>query len=458
MTAFDYARQKSATFENELFDFLRIPSISTDPAYREDCAQAAKWLAEKMTSIGLHAEVIPTQRHPLVYAEWLEAGEDAPTVLIYGHYDVQPAVVEDGWDTEPFEPIVREGIVYARGATDDKGQMYTHLKAVESLLNSEEGLPVNVKFLIEGEEESGGESIARYVAENPEKLKADVCLISDTSMADINQPVIVYALRGVVAFEVIVRGPSSDLHSGMFGGTVHNPVQALAEIIAQLHNDDGSVAVPGFYDHVRVLGDEERQAIAKVPYTNVDWAQDTGAVLPWGEADYTLQERIGARPTLEINGMAGGYFGAGIKAIIPAEARAKMTCRLVADQDPDTIMGLVEKYLKKITPPTVTLEINRFGGAHGAQVDINDPMMQVAIQAYEAGWGAKPVFKREGGSLPIVADFQNKLNLPVILMGFGLNSDGLHGPNEHYSLEMFHKGIQTSITFLQRLAQQKKTG
>ena len=452
-TAQQYALKHANRFRSELHELLRIPSVSTDKDYAAECKKAAEWTANQLASIGLSAEVIPTGRHPLVYAEWMGAGPDKPTVLIYGHYDVQPASKEDGWDTEPFEPVERDGKIWGRGTTDDKGQFFAHVKAVESLLQAEGKLPVNVKFIIEGEEESGGESIAKFVHDHPDRLAADVCVISDGSMANKGIPVIVYALRGITAFEVTVYGPKQDLHSGMFGGTVHNPAQALAEIISKLHKEDGTVAVPGFYDDVRILGDNERTELEKVPYTRQAWEADTGAPEPWGESDYTIQERIGARPTLEINGMASGYWGNGVKAIVPEKAWAKISCRLVADQDPATISKLCQDYIMAIAPTTVRVEIKQFAvGTSSPQVDIDTPMMQAAIRAYEKGWGAAPVFKREGGSLPIVGDFQKVLQIPVILMGFGLNTDGLHGPNEHMHIDMFHKGIDTSIVFLNEVA------
>lgn len=448
-----YATDNSQTFREQLFDLLRIPSVSTDPAYKEKVKEAANWLVDDLNRIGLSAELIETANHPLVYAEWMNAGDNAKTILFYGHYDVQPAVKEDGWDTEPFDPTVKNDVVYARGSTDDKGQMFIHLKAVEAFLQSGVPLPCNVKFILEGEEESGGESIAKYISENAEKLKADVCVVSDTSMASMDEPVIINGLRGIVGFEITVTGPSQDLHSGMYGGTVHNPVQALAEIIAQLHDDAGRITVPGFYDNVRELTAEDRQAINATEWDNIVWAKDTGAPLPWGEADFTLLERIGARPTLDINGFVGGYYGEGSKSIIPAKATAKITCRLVADQDPVKIEETVVKHLKNITPPTVKSDVKvKHTAVPAALVDITNPAITAAITAYEEAWGAKPIFKREGGSIPVVGQLQRELNMPVVLMGFGLNTDGLHGPNEHFSLKMFDKGILTTIRFIQEYA------
>ncbi|MGB7338961.1 MAG: dipeptidase [Phototrophicaceae bacterium] len=453
-TSLEYAQTNATRFEDELIDLLKIQSVSTDAAFSGQIREAADWLIEEFKKIGLSTDLIEIEgHHPIVYAEWMGAGSEAKTVLIYGHYDVQPAVMEDGWETDPFEPVRKDdGFLYARGATDDKGQFYTHVKAVEALLKTDD-LPVNVKFIIEGEEEAGGEAIAQYVQNNPEKLAADVCVISDTSMQDIENPVIINALRGGITFEVTVIGPRQDLHSGMFGGTIHNPAQALAEIITKLHKDDGSVAVSGFYDDVLELTEAEREEIAQVSWDNVDWSEATGATVPWGEEDYSLLERIGARPTLEITGMASGYYGDGSKSIVPHKAIAKISCRLVANQNPQDIEKKVIKFIEKIAPPTIQIKVKSLrAGALPALIKTDTPAMQAAIAAYEKGWGAKPIFKREGGSIPIVSDFQSVLNLPVIMMGFGLNSDNLHGPNERFNLEMFHKGIATSIYFLREVA------
>lgn len=446
--ALDFAHAHAARFRQELADLLRIPSISTDPAYAQEMIQASDWLVKHLNAIGLRAERIDTQRHPMVYAEWMNAG-DAPTVLIYGHYDVQPADKGDGWHTAPFEPVEHEGKIYARGATDDKGQFFAHVKAVEALLQADGKLPVNVKFIIEGEEEAGSASIRHFIDTQPDQLQADVCIISDTSMVNIDQPVIINALRGGIAFELRVTGPRQDLHSGMFGGTVHNPALALAEILSQLHHPDGRVAVPGFYDDVRPLTDDERAAINALNWTESDWQEATGAPAPWGESGYSLLERIGARPTLEISGMSSGYTGSGFKSIVPGSASAKIGCRLVADQDPQRVFERIRTYIEQITPPTVQVDLTWGRGFPASLVNIDHPVMQTAVQAYESGWGARPVFKREGGSIPIVGDFQQKLGLPVVLMGFGLDSDNLHGPDEHFSIAMFERGIATSIAFLQ---------
>jgi acetylornithine deacetylase/succinyl-diaminopimelate desuccinylase-like protein len=453
--ALEYAKQHATDFRQQLYELLHIPSVSTLPQNAGAVRQAAEWLANNMAQAGIeNVEIIETGGHPVIYGDWLHA-VDAPTVLIYGHYDVQPAEMADGWDTDPFEPVEKDGKVYARGATDDKGQAFTHVKAIESLLKAEDGLPVNVKFVIEGEEEIGSPNLASFLAEHQARLRADVCVISDSGILAEDQPSIVYSLRGLVALEVEVRGPSVDLHSGMYGGAVHNPVQALAEIIAQLHDPTGRVTVPGFYDDVIELSADERAELKKTDIPPESWTERTGAPADWGEPTFTIRERIGARPTLEINGMAGGFYGDGVKTVLPARAIAKITCRLVADQKPDVIFEAIKAHIEAITPASVTVEVRKLrGSGHPALVDIHTPAMQAAIQAYERSWGKPPVFMREGGSIPIVADFQQILDLPVVLMGFGLNTDGAHGPNEHFNLTMFHKGIDASMHFLAAIAEQ----
>jgi acetylornithine deacetylase/succinyl-diaminopimelate desuccinylase-like protein len=451
-SAHEYAAENFDRFQHQLFDFLKIPSVSTSPEYADDVERAAEWLAKDMRSIGLQVTVYPTEGHPIVYAEWTEAGETAPTVLVYGHYDVQPAAVGDGWHSAPFEPEKRDGKIYARGSSDDKGQVFTHIKAAESLLATGKP-PVNLKFLIEGEEEISSLHLVEFIHEHSELLRADVCVISDSGMPTEDQPSIVYALRGIIALELDVFGPANDLHSGTFGGAVHNPLQALAEMIAQLHTPDGRVAVPGFYDDVLPLSDTERAELKTSAWTEEGWREATGTPQSWGEAEYAIHERTGARPTLEINGMAGGFFETGFKAVLPARAWAKISCRLVANQNPERIGELVKDYIQHITPPTVRSVVRLLRGKNGAAfVDIQTPAMQAAIAAYERGWGKRPIFMREGGSIPVVVDFQNELDLPVILMGFSLNNDGAHGPNEHFSVDMFRKGIQTAVYFYEEIA------
>lgn len=446
MNAHDYARINIDRFREELKAWLRIPSISTDPAFNNDVQRAAEWLAEDMRRIGLQTvQIMPTGGHPLVYGEWLGAGPNAPTMLVYGHYDVQPAQLEDGWQSDPFEPIEREGRIYARGVADDKGQVFAHMKAIESLLATG-GAPVNVKYLIEGEEESSSVNLPRFVRDHQSLLKADICLISDTAIHSENQPSIAYGVRGLVAMELVVTGPKRDLHSGL-GGMIHNPSQVIAEIIARLHDPDGRVTVPGFYDDVLPLSDAERAILKQSDLTPEEWDEQIGAPSDWGEPEYTRVERSVARPTLEINGIYGGYMGAGFKTVIGARAGVKISCRLVPNQNAARIYQLVHDYLLSLVPPTVTAEINNFGYAEPALTNINHPAIKAAIRAYGHNWDKPVILTRSGGTLPIVADLQNQLGLAVILMGFALPDAGAHGPDENFSVAMFEKAISTIIHF-----------
>jgi len=436
----------------ELSAWLRIPSISTLPAHKDDVRRAADWLIGALQQAGLeHVERIDSAIHPLVYADWLHAGADKPTVLIYGHFDVQPVDPIDKWLSPPFDPTVRGDNLYARGASDDKGQTFVHVKAVEALLQTIGALPVNVKFIVEGEEEFGGTTIDAYVPAHPDKLAADVVLISDTHMLSPTQPSILYGLRGMFAAELIVRGAAHDLHSGSYGGAIHNANQALAEMLAALHDANGRVTVPGFYDDVAALAPEERAALAKVPYGETEILTDSGAPAVWGDADFSIVERIGARPTLEINGMWGGFTGDGFKTVIPSEARAKISCRLVPNQDPAAIGAAITAYLTQITPPTVTTELQIFHGALPFIAPLDGDAIQAAARAYRRVYGSEPVFTREGGSIPVATIFQQALGAPVIFMGFGLPDDNLHAPNEKFYLPNFYRGIETAIAFLEEI-------
>ncbi len=456
-TAHEYAKANAERFREQLKTLFRIPSVSTQPEHAGDVQRAAEWLVKDMQRVGFdRARAIQKEgRHPLVYAEWMGAGENAPTILIYSHYDVQPAEIVDGWDTNPFEPTERDGKIYARGAVDSKLHIMAHLKAAESLLTSDAKSPVNIKLLYEGEEESGGEHIEEFVVNNHELLAADVVVVSDGSMPDVNQPVLVYALRGITTMELEVFGPAKDLHSGHYGGNVHNPLQAMAEIIAQLHDANGTVTVPGFYDNVLALDDEERTELKKIlTWSETEWQNVASAPQPWGESEFTLLERSTARPTLEINGMAGGYYGDGFKTVLPARALAKISCRLVANQNPQRIYECVRDYIAEINPPTVRSELRVLeSGAPAALTDRNTSAMQAAMRAYERGWGKRPFFTREGGSVPIVTTLQRELEAPIVLMPFGYKGNRAHGPNEHIYIEMFHKGIDTSIHFFDEGAQ-----
>ncbi|MCC9075144.1 dipeptidase [Litorilinea aerophila] len=441
----------------ELMDWLRIPSISALPAHREDVHRAATWLADHLRQIGLeHVSVIPSDTHPLVRADWLHAGPDKPTVLIYGHFDVQPVDPLEEWETPPFEPTIKAGPhgedLYARGASDDKGQIFIHVKAVEALLATTGRLPVNVKFIVEGEEEYGGRTIQEYVTRHVDELAADVALISDSHMLTPNQPAILYGLRGMWSAQVTVTGPAHDLHSGSYGGAIHNANQALCELLAALHDRHGHITVPGFYEQVRDLSPEERAALAQVPYGEAEILAETGAPALYGEPEFTVVERIGARPTLEINGMWGGFTGDGFKTVIPAQAHAKISCRLVPHQDPDRIEALVTDYLKRLAPPTIQVEVRTYHKYQPFLTPPDLPAMRAAARACRRTFGTDPVFMLEGGGIPIVSVFQEELQLPVVLLGFGLPDDNLHAPNEKFHLPNFYRGIATSIALLEELA------
>jgi acetylornithine deacetylase/succinyl-diaminopimelate desuccinylase-like protein len=449
-----YSRDHAERFRHELLEFLRIPSLSGDPARAGDVRKAAEWLAANLHALGVKsAKVIPTAGHPVVYGEWTGAGPDKPTVLIYGHYDVVPAAMEDGWNSPPFEPVEKDGKIYARGATDDKGQLFIHVKALESYLEANGGAPVNVKFLIEGEEEVSSPNLAPFIKKNLDKLEADVCVISDSSMRTLEEPAVTHSLRGMTYLQIEVQGPKDDLHSGFWGGATHNPALALVEILGKLYNPDNTIAVPGFYDDVVSLTKEEREMISKTALSEKQFKEATGVPAVWGDKKFTIRERVSARPTLDINGLWSGYSGPGPKTIIPARAGAKLSSRLVANQDPDKIFKLLKKHIESIAPPTVKVKVDLVTKGKPALIPYDLPEMQAAARAYEKAWGHKPVFTRGGGSIPIVADISEMMKIPVVMMGYGLDSDGLHAANEHYSIEMFHRGIETAIVYLEELAE-----
>ncbi len=442
---------------DHLIEFLRIPSISTTPEYRSEVERAANWLVARMREIGFsRVEAVPTEGCPIVYGEWLGAGPNAPTLLIYGHYDVQPTDPDDEWVSPPFSPTIRDGNLYARGASDNKGQHYTHLAAAEAFFRAEGVPPVNLKFVIEGEEEVGSNSLGPFIRQHADMLACDAALISDTAMLNAKTPKIVYGVRGIVYTEMEVRGPMHDLHSGAYGGVAHNPLQVAVEMLAALHDDQGRVAIPGFYDRVRPLTDDERAELRRIPFDEEALRREMGAPALWsGEAGYTPLERISVRPTLEIHGIRGGFVGEGQKTVIPARVVAKVSMRLVPDQDPKEIARLFEKRIHDLAPPTVEVEVRVLSDADPALIDRDAPAMQAAVQAYHQGFGAEPIFLREGGTLPVVAMFNKILQVPVIMMGFGLPDDNLHAPNEKFSLDNFYRGINTSIHFMRGLASQE---
>ncbi len=444
-----YAHAHRDSFLTELKEFLAVPSISALPEHRPDMQRAAHWLVDHFTALGLHnATINATSGHPIVTAEWLEAGLDKPTVLIYGHYDVQPVDPIDLWHSDPFDAEVRDNYLYARGAADDKGQAFIYAKVLESFMRTEGQLPVNVKLIIEGEEEIGGPSLDAFIEAHRDQLKADVAVISDTYMLRPDQPCLVYALRGLCYIQVEVTGPARDLHSGQYGGAIYNPIQALCEMLASLKDRDGHITVPGFYDKVLPLSDAERKILAQAPFSEQEFMQEAGVKGVWGEKGYTTKEQISARPTLEINGIWGGFTGEGPKTVLPARATAKISCRLVANQDHLEIADLLQRHLKQIAPSYVTVETRRLHGGHGALINLDSKYMRAANQVLQQVFGNAPVYEREGGSIPVVAVFQKVLGIDSIMLGFGLPDDNLHSPDERFYLPNFYNGIDAVIRYL----------
>lgn len=446
--ALAYADERAGVFVDELKEFLRIPSVSTDAVYNDDVRRAAGWLADEFRRIGMaKVQVMETEGHPIVTAEH-DVHEDLPTVLVYGHYDVQPPDPLELWDTPPFEPTVRDGNLYARGSSDDKGQVYMHVKAVEAYLSSGEELPVNVKFIVEGEEENGSVHLRPFLEKHADMLSADVVVISDTAMFGEGIPSITYGLRGLAYVEVLLKGPNRDLHSGVYGGAVDNPLIVLSRLIASLHDDSHRITISGFYENVRDLTNDERQVMGSLPFDEKKWLAAVGVTTPRTEAGYSVLESIWARPSLDVNGIWGGYQGPGAKTVLPGMAGAKISMRLVPDQRPDEAVSKIKRYFEANTPESMDLTFRDLHGGHPVVVDREIPAMQAASEALEAEFGREPAFIREGGSIPVVADFKQVLGLDTVLMGFGLNSDAIHSPNEHFGLDRFHKGIASSIRFL----------
>jgi acetylornithine deacetylase/succinyl-diaminopimelate desuccinylase-like protein len=446
------SRQK---FEDELGEFLRIPSVSARSEHKEDMARCADWVRGKLEELGMAAEVIPTRGHPIVYGELNEAGSDAPTVLVYGHYDVQPVEPLDEWETPPFEPSVRDGKMYARGTADDKGQIHVHMKAVEAYRESKGTLPVNMKFLFEGEEEVGSVNLEEFIKSNVERLACDAAVISDTPMLSPEYPSICVGLRGMVYMEVRLKGPSQDLHSGQYGGGVVNPANALAKIITKLKDDNGRITIPGFYADVKALSEIERKSLAEVPMTEEDFRQEAGvSALGDGEAGVHFIERIWRRPTLDVNGLLSGYTGEGAKTIIPAKAMAKVSMRLVPDQDPKVIRAAFESYVRSLTPEGVELEVEMHSDGLPWTADPEGPLFRAAATAINAAFGRDPLFTGEGGSIPIVPMIEQILDTPVLLLGFALPGCNLHSPNEWISLDLYHKGIETMTRLYDEIAEE----
>lgn len=446
-----WVEQNRQRLLDELFELIRIPSISTLPEHAADVRRAAEYTADKLRGAGLeNVEIIPTEGHPLIYADWLHA-PGKPTVLCYGHYDVQPPDPLELWVTPPFEPTLRDGNIYARGAVDDKGQFYMHVKAIEALMAVHGTLPLNVKFLIEGEEEIGGKSISKYVPLHGEKLKADVALVSDTALYAEGLPTLCIGLRGLVYMEIVAKGASRDLHSGLYGGAAPNAVFGLVELLAKMKDAEGRILIPGVYDEVVEPDKAELESWKSLPFSEAAMLRDeVGATALTGEPDRSVLERVWSRPTLEVHGIAGGFTGAGAKTVIPATATAKVSLRLVPNQDPAKVVAAVTRFVEEHAPKGIACEVKVLSQGPGLMVDPNHPAIDVAAHAFTDMMGKQTVFTRSGGSIPIVGEFYQCLGIPTILMGFGLPDDGLHSPNEKYKLANYYLGINTVAHFLEK--------
>ncbi|GHE23677.1 dipeptidase [Sphingobacterium griseoflavum] len=451
----EYVQSNQERFLEELFALLRFPSISADPKYKDDVVKTAEFVAEKLREAGAdQVEVCPTAGNPIVYGEKV-IDSSLPTVLVYGHYDVQPADPLELWDTPPFEPTVRDGKIYARGSADDKGQFYMHVKAFEYMMRND-ALACNIKFMIEGEEEVGSANLGTFVSSNTDRLQNDVIVISDTSMISMDQPSLETGLRGLSYVEVEVTGPNRDLHSGVYGGAVANPATILAKMIASLHDENNHIAIPGFYDDVVDLTAEERAALNEAPFDVEAYKEDLGIAEIWGEAGYTSIERTGIRPTLEVNGMWGGYIGEGAKTVLPSKAHAKISMRLVPNQDSQRITSLFKEHFEKIAPSYVQVTVKPHHGGEPVVTPTDSIAYKAAEKALEEAFGKKPIPTRGGGSIPIVALFEKELGVKTVLLGFGLDSDNLHSPNEKYGIENYLKGIETIPSFFKHFAELSK--
>ena len=451
-TALDYAKQNHERFLNDLNELISIPSISTDDEYKPDVLRAADWVANHLKKLGMENVVVmptPNGGHPVVYADYIK-NSDAKTVLVYGHYDVQPADPLELWETGPFEPEVRGDLLYARGASDMKGQVLATFHAIESVMKAGD-LPVNLKFLIEGEEEIGSKNLEEFLNQNAEKFKADVSLNPDAGMMGFDMPTITYGLRGLSYMEINVWGPKADLHSGLYGGAVHNPAQVLTELIAKMHDEKGRITLPGFYDRVRDLSEQERADFARLPNDDQSYLDETGVPALWGEEGYISAERTGARPTLEVNGLLSGWTGPGSKTVLPAKAMAKISCRLVADQDHNEVVEQMKRFMEANAPKTVKWDVKNLTGSPYAIADLENPGIKAMHKAMESVWGSRPFYRREGGSIGAVALLQSICGVESVLVGMGLPSDNIHSPNEHLNLPTWYKGIDAFIHFLYNL-------
>jgi acetylornithine deacetylase/succinyl-diaminopimelate desuccinylase-like protein len=445
--ALDYANQNRERFLNDLIDVLKIPSISTDAEFKGDVQRAAEWMANHLKGLGMeHVEVMSTEGgHPVVYGDYLK-NPGAPTVLVYGHYDVQPADPLELWQSGPFEPEVRGDLLFARGSSDMKGQVLAALSAIESVMKNDE-MPVNLKFLLEGEEEIGSKNLEPFIKKHADMFKADVSLNPDAGMLGADQPTITYGLRGLAYLEINVWGPNADLHSGLYGGAVHNPAQVLAELIAKMHDEKGRITLPGFYDSVRPLSEQERADFARLPNDDASYLADTGVPALWGEEGYTSAERTGARPTLEVNGFLSGWTGPGSKTVLPAKAMAKISCRLVPDQTPQEVKAQMIRFMEENAPKTIKWEVKDLTSSPTAIADLNNPGVKAMEKAMESVWGVRPFYRREGGSIGAVAMLQQICGVESVLVGTGMPTDNVHSPNEHLHLPTWYKGIDAFIHF-----------
>ncbi len=445
--AIEYARANKEKFLTDLQEFSAIPSVSTLDENKPDMQRAAEWVANQLRSIKMNnVQIMPTAGHPVVYGEWLGAGKNAPTIMIYGHYDVQPVDPIELWTSDPFNAVVRGDYLFGRGTSDMKGQVVASLKAVESIVSTGEA-KVNIKWLIEGEEEIGSMHLDEFIIKNKELLACDFCLNPDAGMMGADKPTITTGLRGLAYFELKVFGPSKDLHSGLFGGTVHNPAQALIELVAGMHDKNGKITLPGFYDKVRKLSKKEREDFKRLPVTDKQLKEITGAPALWGEPQFIPAERVGARPTLEVNGLLSGFTGQGAKTVLPAYAMAKISCRLVPDQTPEQTEKQLRAYLKKNAPKTIKWELTLLNASGAALVDSDSAGVQALAKAFETVWGKKPYFKREGGSIGSVVLLQKYVGADSLLTGFGLPDDNIHSPDEHLHLPTWYKGIEAFVHF-----------
>ena len=449
--ALKYATRERARFQSELFDFLRIPSVSAKSEHDGDTRRAASWLAENLSRSGLDVEVLETPKHPVVLGEWRGAGTDAPTVLIYGHYDVQPAEPLDEWSSPPFDPEVRDGKIFARGSADDKGQIFMHVKALEAALADGRTLPVNIVVLAEGEEEIGSPSLVPFVEKYKQRLAADVVVISDSAMFEEGLPSLLFSLRGLAYFELKARAAKTDMHSGAYGGAIPNPATALARIIASFHDSEGRIAIKGFYDDVLEWDAKTRAQITSLPFDEDDFRRSVGATALAGETGWSVLERLWIRPTCEVNGFLTGYTGEGAKTVLPAKAMAKVSFRLVPDQRPENVRRLLEAHLAEVTPPGIEIELLEHHGGLPWKAEVGGPLFEAAATALEEAFGTRPVLAGEGGSIPIVVEFERILGAPALLVGFALPGANMHAPDEWFPLENFEKGIGALVRLYREL-------